>query len=186
MNSNKAPDVGFTEGPGCWITSLGPARLQIHCGYFPRRPAFPQPTATIEPHAYGTKSQSRGPQVKVTSHRAHNWLCKVLYRDQASAHSTHESKVLVSPGNGFHLPFALSLVPDFLPKFNPPSVFVRHKVRWAPLGTDSSVNTHSRHLFLYFQHKFYNTSCKCPEALQTITLIFFSSFWTQDLTLQYF
>lgn len=113
MNSNKAPDVGFTEGPGCWITSLGPARLQIHCGYFPRRPAFPQPTATIGSHAYGTKPQSRGPQVKVTSHRALNWLCKVLYRDQVSAHSTHESKVLVSPGNGFHLPFALSLVPDF-------------------------------------------------------------------------
>lgn len=145
INSNKAPDVGLTEGPGCCITSLeaSPARLQIHYGYL-LRTAFPQPPPTIRPQAYGAEPWSRGPQSEGHQPQGTQLASKDLDRDCAPAHHTRDNKTLAGPVNGLHLPFVfvartegLSLVPDFTPKFNPPSALVSHRA-------DSSIKGHPR------------------------------------------
>lgn len=91
INSNKAPDVGLTEGPACCITSLeaGPARLQFITDIFSEllflSLLLPSGLKLMGPPNRGPG----GPKVKVTSHRALNWLSKDLDRDCAPAHHTH-------------------------------------------------------------------------------------------------
>lgn len=64
INSNKAPDVGLTEGPGCCITSLeaGPARLQFITDIFSELLFLSLLLPSGLKLMYGAEPWSRGPQ----------------------------------------------------------------------------------------------------------------------------